>query len=480
MRGEVTAGESAASAARQNAGGSRIPAACIAAAVIVHAYVVCTIALQPLDVNRQVGAGRSAIWALHNDTIHRVGPGADFFAVYHAGYAFEHGVSPYADDDTDEVTPYYYPFRYLPVIGFTLGRFLAQFQPRLAYWMWIGILEALLGLLILLFLRRSGNRRFRSVALGTLLLSSPYALELHMGQFTFATLSLLCIGILLQESAHERTAQLDRIGGALCYALAALLKVFPLVTLPALIRQRRYRPSLILGFAAILAGAAPYFVLHRGDFDLFYKRNWSLNSIGGIGSGNFGFVYLVYLILTDAHSATLAKEWVGLAADWRLLVLAVTAAVVFFSRDDRVGVGAGAMILAHFLSYADVWEHHMSGALVVGMLILWSITEDAPAAGWSTSSTVMAICLVLLALPTPYVFFDRARDPAIFEPGLQWSPFVRDTLVISKVAPTATLYASCMLVLGRAGFALPWAIAPRVAKAPTYATGGSSRPPRAE
>jgi hypothetical protein len=116
------------------------------------------------------------------------------------------------------------------------------------------------------------------------------------------------------------------------------------------------------------------------------------------------------------------------------------------------------MILAHFLSYADVWEHHMSGALVVGMLILWSITEEGPDSARGRLSMVMAICLLLLALPTPYVFFDLAKDPAVFEPGLQWSPFVRDVLVLSKVAPTATLYGSCLLILSSAGFALPWRV----------------------
>ncbi len=31
---------------------------------------------------------RPAIWPLHNDTIHRVGRGADFYAVYHAAMTF--------------------------------------------------------------------------------------------------------------------------------------------------------------------------------------------------------------------------------------------------------------------------------------------------------------------------------------------------------------------------------------------------------
>ena len=75
--------------------------------------------------------------------------------------------------------PYFYPFRYLPVVGFTLGRFVAQFPQRLAYWIWVSLLEALLGVLILMFAARFADRGFGCFAARTRLLSSPYALELE-------------------------------------------------------------------------------------------------------------------------------------------------------------------------------------------------------------------------------------------------------------------------------------------------------------
>ena len=91
-------------------------------AVVVHVLLVVGIAWQPLGMNQTPGAYRSPIWGLHSDTIHRSGPGADFFAVYHAGRALRAGLDPYTEVEEPRVTPYWFPFRYLPVAGQTLGR----------------------------------------------------------------------------------------------------------------------------------------------------------------------------------------------------------------------------------------------------------------------------------------------------------------------------------------------------------------------
>jgi len=41
---------------------------------------------------------RPVIWPLHNDTIHRVGRGADFYAVYHAAMNLQQGRGATARD----------------------------------------------------------------------------------------------------------------------------------------------------------------------------------------------------------------------------------------------------------------------------------------------------------------------------------------------------------------------------------------------
>ena len=59
---------------------------------------------------------RPIIWPLHNDTIHRIGPGSDFYAIYHGGVNLRRGVSPY-HSDADGRTPFSYPYRYLPAVA---------------------------------------------------------------------------------------------------------------------------------------------------------------------------------------------------------------------------------------------------------------------------------------------------------------------------------------------------------------------------
>ncbi|MBC8425959.1 hypothetical protein H8E07_17745, partial [bacterium] len=71
----------------------------------LHGYVVLDIAGQPLPVNGRTDAERSVVFPLHNDTVHRVGPGADLFVVYHAGRCLAAGRSPYLDRPARRCAP---------------------------------------------------------------------------------------------------------------------------------------------------------------------------------------------------------------------------------------------------------------------------------------------------------------------------------------------------------------------------------------
>jgi hypothetical protein len=244
----------------------------VAAAISLHLYVVYSIAAQPLDASSHPETARAVIWPLHYDTIHRIGPGADFFAIYHAGQSLDAGLNPYAPEEEPYVTPYFFPFRYPPVVAATLGVVMVRFPPQEAYRLWLLILEIVLGLLLLVLARRVKDRRLRCFVICTLLLSSPYFLELYMGQFTFVTSSLLCLALLAQEEPHGRLArQWARLAGIASYVSAALLKVFPLVTIPSLLRHRRYWPSLLLASSALLVASVPYFVSHPNAWQLFYE-----------------------------------------------------------------------------------------------------------------------------------------------------------------------------------------------------------------
>ncbi|HUK61973.1 MAG TPA: glycosyltransferase 87 family protein, partial [Dongiaceae bacterium] len=199
----------------------------MALAALAHVAIVATLFAGP----------RPVFWRLHNDTVHRAGPGADFYGLYHAAWNMAHGASPY-DLHPDPVTPYFYPFRYLPIVA-EAGRPLLLVPPATAHRIWIVADEAILLALVLVLARRFPGRGLRSFAIVTLLLSSPFFLELYMGQFTFAAIALAAIGLLVPW-------------GAPVYAAGSVLKVVPMLAAPALVRHRRTWPHLVLGGLGVI------------------------------------------------------------------------------------------------------------------------------------------------------------------------------------------------------------------------------------
>ncbi|HEY0003367.1 MAG TPA: hypothetical protein VGB17_01060, partial [Pyrinomonadaceae bacterium] len=113
---------------------------------LANGLLVISIALHLFVVHSILYGARPVIGSLHNDIVYRIGRGADFFAVYHAGRNLSRGISPYATND-DNLLPYYYPFRYLPIVA-VAGRLLASMPPETAYRVWILMLEGLLAALL--------------------------------------------------------------------------------------------------------------------------------------------------------------------------------------------------------------------------------------------------------------------------------------------------------------------------------------------
>ncbi len=398
--------------------GRLLAAGAICAVLILHCGIMVEIATQ----------SRPVIWPLHNDSIHRLGPGADFYAVYHAAVNRGRGVSPY-DNAPDGVTPYFYGFRYLPIVA-DAARLLTLAPPRAARIAWLVGLEALLALMVLLLWRSIRRPRLRWFAGCALLLSSPFFLEQYMGQFTFAALSLFALGLLV-----------GRLTPA--YAASVLLKVFPLAAAPALLRVRRHRRSLAI--AALLAAGVsiPYFLLSPGDWQAFYALN--ARSEAGMHSGNYGLVYLVYLLAGDLGLQPLLTGWSGVTLIIRLLALGGTAWLVLASRNRCVVTGAVAMLLAHFVSYPHVWEHHASGILLLAALLLTTGLAE------KRGLPVIIGSIVLLALPTPFLFFDLIRDPRVWDPAVDWPRYASYLVLLPKVIATAALYITCVAALWRAG-----------------------------
>jgi hypothetical protein len=403
----------------------------VAVCLLVHLAVVFSLTTQE----------RPVIWPLHNDTIHRSGPAADFYAVYHAGENVARGMSPYAMN-RDGRTPYFFAFRYLPVVA-EAARAMLVLSPETAYRLWVFVLEGVLAALIVVLWRHTRGWR-RYFAASCLLLSSPYFLELYMGQFTFAATAFLAFALLASSCVF--------------YVCAALLKTFPLAAGVAFVRTPQWK-CLAVTVGVLLLVSVPYFAMHPGDWREFTKANFDVarGVGGGLHSGNFGFAYLLYSVLRDS---SVALDWPVFARTLHEFFLIVTAAAVLLSKETRVVLGACAMVLAHFVGYAHVWEHHMSAVVVVGLLLVTSLQKERKALA------VCAACSVALALPTPYGLFDTAKIPSVWDPAVHWPRYESYLVLAAKAVPAFALYLACMVTVCRAGFHSPSELVRAARRAP--------------
>ena len=110
--------------------------------MITHKQRIIFICLALVHLTLVILMLRGRLNSFFNDASLRKGQAADFFAVYQAGYNAQNCESVYEDIE-GVATPYSYPFRYLPFIGYTLGVILNMFAPFTAYYIWIAIYEIL-------------------------------------------------------------------------------------------------------------------------------------------------------------------------------------------------------------------------------------------------------------------------------------------------------------------------------------------------
>jgi hypothetical protein len=437
-----------------HAGNAWRPALAVAGVLTIHFWIVLSIAQQPLGVNAAPPEARSLVWPLYHDSVHRIGPAADLFAVYHAGRAFAAGIDPYGYGRQEiDTAPYFYQFRYLPAVGRSLGGALALASPRAAWWAWIGVLELLLAIGCAAICARTPDPRLRVALFALLYLQSPYFLELHMGQFTFAALCLLALAALLADDGPART----RLAGAArslalaaCFTVSALLKPIALAAAPAWLRRRRDALVLAAALCVIVASNAPDFASHPERWRSFSELNLG-HPPGGMHSGNHGLTYLVFLALRDLGLPLRDGLPPAFLVVWRYAWLGLAAALVLGSRCRSVVVGANALVLAHFLGFAHVWEHHASGCVVLGAALLAALARE-PELHDRRAIAVALGALVALALPTPFALFDTVRDPLALDPPSDWPPFATYLCAASKALPSLLLFAVCAHLLWRQGW----------------------------
>lgn len=144
-----------------------------------------------------------------NDSSHRVGQGADFYAFYQAGYNVIRGLSPYDENSKYFVVPYFYKYRYLPFFAYTFGIMFNIFPYQVAYWIWVIVLiificyTCLITNKICILLKTP--QWVRTIAIGMWLCFSPIYIELYMGQIT------LFVGLLTFYSCYAEYKKKSRL-----------------------------------------------------------------------------------------------------------------------------------------------------------------------------------------------------------------------------------------------------------------------------
>lgn len=416
-------------------------------AFVIHVVIVISIVRQPLDANSAPRSERSLIWPLHVDTTHRRGPGADFFGVYAAGIQPPSKQGIYvdiSDPHTPVGVPYGYPFRYLPVVSDVLSPVFRLLPPRTAYVTWILVVELVCFASIVFFWRRAPDDRFRALAAAALLASTPYFLELTMGQFTFFTIALM-LGALAVLDERPKSP-----GGWIAFVSAATLKLFPLVVAPAVLRKRGGWKVVAATLAFIVATSAIHFALHPTELEAFMDINTG-GKMDGLDAGNHGLLYIVHRA-TRSAIAWRPPPWTKLVAVWQLGILALTAGAVFFAKKCDALFGGAILVIAFVLSYVHVWEHHYSATILAALAILMTFLRDD--GRWSPRVKAVAASTVLLALPTPFVLLDPHPDASVWDPAVAWG-VLAFLPPLCKVLPSATVLFLALRSLAQSGFALP-------------------------
>ena len=395
-----------------------------------------------------------------DDSTHRIGQGADFYAVYQAGQNVVDGVSVYLREPKTVVVPYFFLYRYLPFSAYTFGQFFRAFSPPIAYSVWILLLEALLFFNLGLTRKIFSNTEKGQVAMSLWLLFSPYYLELYMGQFSFfmATLYLWMI--------YHWMKKKDVRGDAL-WTLSLLVKTNSALFAPVLLKMGKWK-SVLVAAVIVVAVSVPYFLFMPGSFNSFawnFTDGLSVETI----AGNQGFASLLAVGVlrlsnqwapnidlffqnidtTNAVIRTPLILWTALIFGISLLVT-IRTSVVYSSELFLL------WILSYFLTYKHVWEHHYVMMLPVFILLYWKIAErQTPII---ISSKLFWIAFIAIALPTPFIFIDKVR--VWVDPEFYWSTAESIAFHIAKPAAVFALYSALCILLWKHGKNIPVAKSP--------------------
>jgi len=363
------------------------------------------------------------------------GRGLDFYSIYQAGYNARHGWDIYENDPAQvTVLVYATPYRYLPVVAYTLGAGLSLLPPLTAYKLWVVILEAtLLGCAALTWRRTRSDPNLAARLVAMWLVFTPYYVELYMGQFSLIQAALI-LGMLLAVAGPPRTSQGAMLTNGRArwfdglWVASGLWKINTVIFAPLMLRLGRWRAvALMAGLVALTT--VPYFLVFPGHARDLLANNLG-NSVAGYELGNLGFRQLVFEAVAAVGAGPAAQQlaqWVVIAA-----VGGLSLALTWWRPHAAVGALVSLWLAAFFLASPQVWEHHYV------MLLPAVIVAYRARPSWG-----LAALWLLLALPTPFGFIGLQPviaanyDLRAFALEPVWQPLAQHA---AKALPTVALF----------------------------------------
>jgi len=358
------------------------------------------------------------------------GQGSDFYAFYQAGRYVLDGENIYTRpmDDPDRVVPYAYFYRYLPFVAYTLGVAANAVEPKVAYWIWVAIIELVLGLCIWGTRRITRDGSLFAYLAAMWLMYTPFYIEQYMGQLTFAMAAMSFAFAVM----HLRGRALA--SDAWWWA-SVVIKHLTVLYVPILVRLRKYR-TIAIAVLLLLLTSVPYFLLRSHGTGQFGNDNFSLNL--DPYAGNMGAV--AFFMVLKQRFFPLASQAFGHLGPIRLsltrlgvaLVMGVPALAslwVTFRRKPFDFLESFALwTLVYFFVFREVWEYHYVLLMPVFVLLYAR-----------TRARVLWFIYALAALPTLFVFYDvPGANPA--EAWQAWSALEHVVNHGFKLVPVVWLF----------------------------------------
>jgi hypothetical protein len=234
--------------------------------------------------------------------------------------------------------------------------------------------------------------------------------------------------------------------------MATLLKLYPAVALFAWVRRRHLWLSLAVAATLVVCCVVPPFAARPQ----LWREFLSANAVVPPNPGNFGALYVLHLVSERLGLAPARESWSHIVQIALAVFVGSAGLVVFLARRRALYAETAVLLLAQFLASFQVWEHHMSAAILAGAFLLLDIEGRAGVPGPRVGASGRfdglcawgaAVSLVALALPTPSALFGADLK--------SWTFLERMAVQLTKPVPTLLLFVIGLAWLSREGFAWP-------------------------